>query len=251
METAAARHSTVLVGTCGFAESHQRSFRDFRILEIQQTFYQPPRLDTAQRWREAAPPDFVFTLKAWQLITHEAGSPTYRRLREPLGSRELAQAGGFRWNAVTRMAWKRTLAVARVLRVGAIVFQTPPSFLPTRDNVRRLRHFFAVIERPRFWLVFEPRGSGWTADLLRPLLDELALIHGVDPFLGRPVGNGLRYYRLHGRPAYGYRHRYTDAELWKLKMMLDPERANWVLFNNAHMAEDARRFIRLLKESPP
>jgi len=51
------------------------------VVEVQQTFYQIPRIATGKRWREEAPPDFEFTMKAWQLITHEPSSPTYRRLR--------------------------------------------------------------------------------------------------------------------------------------------------------------------------
>ena len=80
------RRGKIFVGTCGFAEAQQRLFRDFTVLEVQQTFYQPPRVSTAQRWRSTAPNDFIFTLKAWQLITHEATSPTYRRLKEPLSN---------------------------------------------------------------------------------------------------------------------------------------------------------------------
>ena len=53
----------ILIGTCGFAESHRKLFGEFDILEVQQTFYQPPRLSTAERWREEAPAEFVFTLK--------------------------------------------------------------------------------------------------------------------------------------------------------------------------------------------
>ncbi len=61
-------------------------------------FYEPPRDGTMRRWRAQAPIDFEFTIKAWQLITHDALSPTYRRLRSPLtevdrGSSE-AWAGG-------------------------------------------------------------------------------------------------------------------------------------------------------------
>lgn len=61
---------TLHVGTCGFAEAQDDLFRDFSILEVQKTFYQPPKVETAQRWRRKAPSDFVFTMKAWQLITH-------------------------------------------------------------------------------------------------------------------------------------------------------------------------------------
>jgi uncharacterized protein YecE (DUF72 family) len=64
--------NAVKVGCCGFAGSQGRCFRDFRLVEVQQTFYEPPRVTTAERWRAKAPADFEFTLKAWQLITHEA-----------------------------------------------------------------------------------------------------------------------------------------------------------------------------------
>ena len=238
----------VRVGTCGFAESHERTFRDFGLVEIQQTFYQPPRPATARRWREEAPRDFTFTLKAWQLVTHDARSPTYRRLREPLSPQQLGQAGSFRWNPVTHMAWERTLETALALDAKAVLFQAPRSFGPTPENLRRMRTFFEKIPRHGLRLVFEPRGEGWTDRLLHPLLRELELVHGVDPFLRTPVGRGLRYFRLHGRPAYHYRYRYSDEELRQLRTRLSRAWPNLVLFNNDHMAEDARRFLRLLEE---
>jgi uncharacterized protein YecE (DUF72 family) len=73
----AAARARIRVGCCGFALAQPRYFRTFRLLEVRQTFYQPPRLATLQRWRQQAPPGFEFTLKAWQLITHEPTSPTF------------------------------------------------------------------------------------------------------------------------------------------------------------------------------
>ena len=237
------------VGTCGFAKSHKDTFEDFRIVEVQQTFYQPPRAATVERWRKEAPDDFTFSLKAWQLLTHEASSPTYRRLREPLSDSELAQVGSFQWKRVTRMAWHRTLEVSEALQAEAIVFQTPRRFLPTRDNLRRIVGFFEAIDRRGRHLVFEPRGAAWTDRILRPVLADLTLVHGLDPFLHRPVNGGIRYFRLHGRPAYHYRYRYTGAELLALRGMLSGTWPNWVLFNNDRMADDAKRFIQLLSSS--
>ncbi len=236
------------VGTCGFAVSQAATFRHFHMVEIQQTFYQPPRPETAARWRARAPEGFVFTLKAWQLLTHTASSPTYRRLKEALPAGRLASAGGFKWNPVTRMAWHKTLEVARVLQAEGVVFQTPPSFLPSATNLTRLRRFFEAIERNGMYMVFEPRGETWSDELVRELTAELDLVHGTDPFLRPPVSLGMRYFRLHGRPAYHYRYRYSDAELRNLRSFLSPEHPNRVLFNNDHMAEDARRFIRLLAD---
>lgn len=236
----------ILVGTCGFAESHRKTFKDFGIVEIQQTFYQPPRVATVERWREEAPDDFVFSLKAWQLLTHEGTSPTYRRLREPLSESELTKVGSFKLNSVTRMAWNRTLALAEVLQAEAVVFQTPRSFLPIRDNLRRIYRFFETVDRQERYMVFEPRGDAWTDDVVRRVITDLTLVHAVDPFLRRPVGRGMRYFRLHGRPAYHYRYGYSQADLSALYDMLSRTSPNWVLFNNDSMAKDAKRFIRLI-----
>lgn len=236
----------ILIGTCGFAESHRKLFGEFDILEVQQTFYQPPRLSTAERWREEAPEEFVFTLKAWQLITHEARSPTYRRLKENLTDSELTQTGSFRWNPVTRMARERTRAIAEALQAGAVLFQTPRSFPPTAHNLECIRRFFGNLDRGALRLVFEPRGEAWTDGILRPLLRDLQLVHGVDPFLRQPLGRGLRYFRLHGRPAYHYHYRYSEAELLELKRMMSGSWPHWVLFNNDSMVEDARRFRSLV-----
>jgi uncharacterized protein YecE (DUF72 family) len=66
----------IQVGCCGFAAAKAKYHKNFAVVEIQQTFYQPPQEKTAEKWRNEAPPDFEFTLKAWQLITHPPQSPT-------------------------------------------------------------------------------------------------------------------------------------------------------------------------------
>jgi uncharacterized protein YecE (DUF72 family) len=230
------------VGTCGFAGAQARAFAELDLVEIQQTFYEPPRPDTARRWRERAPESFRFTLKAWQLITHPASSPTYRRLRTPLSEAQRRRCGAFRLNDVTRMAWDRTLEIARLLRAEAVVLQTPASFRPTAEHLDNLHRFLSRIDRAGLALAFEPRGEAWTEAILRPLLDALDLIHAVDPFLREPLTAGLYYFRLHGRPAYHYHHRYTDAELARLAERCLAPGDYRVLFNNDAMAEDARRF---------
>lgn len=240
------RHAHVRVGTCGFAAAQATLFREFNILEVQQTFYQPPKVATVTRWRERAPADFVFTIKAWQLLTHEPGSPTYRRLKEELDSARLAQAGSFKWTDVTRMAWERTQVIAEALGAEAILFQTPRSFTPSQENLDRLYRFFAHIDRGRHRMAFEPRGEAWDEATLRKLVADLDLIHVVDPFIRQPVGRGLRYFRLHGRPAYHYHYRYSDSDLQQLEQSLSKAWPNWVLFNNDEMASDAKRFLQQL-----
>jgi uncharacterized protein YecE (DUF72 family) len=95
----------IKVGCCGFTVSQREYFKLFNHIEIQQTFYQLPRLQTAEKWRQIAPTGFEFTIKAWQLITHEATSPTYRRLGKKVPASEADRYGRFRptWEVVE--AW--------------------------------------------------------------------------------------------------------------------------------------------------
>src|SRR4051812_47148466 len=104
----------VRVGLCG-ASNLPSYAESFRVLEVQQTFYSPPRDETLLRWRASVPADFEFVVKAWQLVTHEARSPTYRRLRVPLADDERPLAGSFRDTPVVERGWRTTLHCAELL----------------------------------------------------------------------------------------------------------------------------------------
>jgi uncharacterized protein YecE (DUF72 family) len=238
------------VGCCGFPLSLTRYARVFRVVEVQQTFYQPPLARTLEKWRTQVPPGFEFTLKARQLITHEATSPTYRRLRERLGDQEKAEVGAFRLSAPVLRAWERTLECARILGSRVILLQCPARFGPTEENKTNLRAFLRKIRSDtrsksqveRLSLVWEPRGE-WKTEEVKELCEELRLVHGVDPFQQMPVTSDGAYFRLHGRG--GYRHRYSDAELEELRSKTRAWSPCYVLFNNLSMREDAQRFQKL------
>ncbi len=235
----------VRLGLCGYTMGAAAYFREFRVVEVQQTFYEPPRDETLVRWRRQAPLRFEFTLKAWQLVTHDGSSPTYRRLRRPLTETERAEAGSFRATPVVRAAWRRTLECAALLRATAVLLQCPRSFRPTGENVERLRAFCTTAERPeRMRLLWEPRGE-WPPELVRALCDELGLVHAVDPFVMDTQTPEEPYFRLHG--VTGSRHVYTDDELERLRGMLPPgANTAYVLFNNIPRVGDVRRFAALL-----
>jgi hypothetical protein len=73
----------IRLGMCGFTIGTAEYYRQFPVVEVQHTFYDPPPLPTLERWRTEAPEGFEFTMKAWQVITHLGTSSTYRR--EPRG----------------------------------------------------------------------------------------------------------------------------------------------------------------------
>lgn len=247
--TPAKRWPMTKVGLCGFTLAQRDYARYFPVVEVQQTFYEPPSDAVMRRWLAAVPPDFEFTLKAWQLITHEAKSPTYRRLKRPLTEQERAACGGFRDTAVVRAALDRTLACAKLLGASTLLFQCPASFRPTPENVERLRHFIVHVARPAcpagLRLAWEPRGKPWTeqAELAADLCRELGLVYVVDPFVDAIRATaGPVYLRLHG--LTGARHVYTDAELRRLADMTPADA--YVMFNNIPRVNDARRFSALV-----
>jgi uncharacterized protein YecE (DUF72 family) len=237
---------TIKVGLCGFTMSALRYPQYFPVVEVQQTFYQPPSVEVINRWRAQMPGAFEFTVKAWMLITHLAKSPTYRRLRRPLSPQEAAEAGAFRESDIVDEGWRVSLDAARRLRATKMLFQTPASFKPTAENLANMRRFFTRIERPvGMRMMFEPRGPAWTSEIVKPLVGDLDLVHVVDPFVGPTVSRDLVYYRLHG--VTGTRHVYTNDELQKLVEMT-PDGA-YVMFNNIPRVGDAERFKLMLTSS--
>jgi uncharacterized protein YecE (DUF72 family) len=240
--------SGIRVGCCGLPVGLARYAQVFSTVEVQQTFYQPPSVRTLENWRKKVPATFEFTLKAWQLITHEASSPTYRRLAEKLSDRKKREVGAFRLSSTVMAAWERTLDCARALSVRTILFQCPARFSPTAQNVSNLRTFFCEIDRRSpggrpFTYIWEPRGD-WSSSEIRELCDELGLVHGVDPLQQPSVTDALGYFRLHGRRGYAYR--YTKEDLEHLLTLTRARESCYVFFNNVSMWDDARSFQALL-----
>src|SRR5688572_27417656 len=233
------------LGMCGFTIGAAAYFRQFKVVEVQQTFYDPPSLSTLEKWRQEAQPSFEFTMKAWQVITHFGTSSTYRRLRSPFTQQARGEAGGFRWNRTIVNAWQRTLECARVLRATAILFQCPASFQPTDENIAAMRHFFAEIKRPAgVTLLWEPRGP-WPDDVVLAICRDLQLIHAVDPFVRPSLTPGLLYWRLHGNRSH-YAN-YTDAELQQIWSWISEHAGTdaYVLFNNIPRVQDIKRLREL------
>lgn len=238
--------SRVKIGTCGFGRTKEEYVEMLSTVEIQHTFYQPPQIKTLAGWREIVSPDFEFTLKAWQLITHESKSPTYKRLKKKLTEEDLAEAGYFKPTAIVKEAWETTRACAEALKANTILFQCPASLKPTDENIANIKTFFSGIERGDLNFCWEPRGKDWTDEIVREICEEFDLWHTVDPFVRNTVTPGKVYFRLHGRG--GWRYKYEEGELEELASMLPEEGTSYVFFNNREMLADAMVFEKIVKE---
>lgn len=184
------------VGTCGWSYPEWRGVfypqglrqadflkhyvERFGTVEIDNTFYRLPRPAAVAAWRAAAPPGFLFALKAHRFITH------MKKLKEPAEG-----LGNF-------------LPLVEPLgeRLGPILFQLPPRW--ARDDARLEGLLEALPPGRRFAVEF--RDDSWLAPPVTALLER----HGVafcQSDIPKPpadiVTAGFVMLRLHGptRPS--------------------------------------------------
>jgi len=232
----------IKAGCCGFPKGKKKYFEQFKLVEIQQTFYKPPLIETTQKWREEVPEDFEFSLKAWQEITHLPSSPTYRKAGLQISADKEGNYGFFKPSEEVFGAWGKTRDVAQVLKTRVIIFQCPAKFTPSTENIENMRYFLTNIDREDFIFVWEPLG-GWSYNVITALCQDLDLVYCVDPLESKSAYGKLKYFRLHG--GRDYRHQYSDDELARLRELRNGEA--YVLFNNITMYDDALRFKQLIQ----
>jgi uncharacterized protein YecE (DUF72 family) len=210
----------------------KRYFESYSLVELNSTFYEYPRLETVEGWREKAPENFEFTVKAHHDISHKA------RMRVDENSLK---------------AFETMKQICKTLKAKILLFQTPGSFRP--DKLGEAEKFFENINREDLTLVWETRGPEWekseVVEKLRQVLSRLGVVHVTDPFRVLPAYTGqIAYFRLHGLGVGLYYYQYTDDELRRLGEIAKNFEAEgkrvYVLFNNLSMFEDGLRFMQYL-----
>jgi uncharacterized protein YecE (DUF72 family) len=210
----------------------KRYFENYRLVELNSTFYEYPKLETVEGWREKAPGDFEFTVKAHQDISHKAK---------------------MKLDETCIKAFEKMKEICRTLNAKILLIQTPGSFRP--DKLGEAEKFFANINREDLTLVWETRGPEWekpeVVEKLRQVLSRLNVVHVTDPFRVLPAYTGqIAYFRLHGLGEELYYYQYTDEELRRLSEIAKNFEAEgktvYVLFNNLSMFEDGLRFMHYL-----
>ncbi len=242
---------TAYIGVCGFPKKRELIFKNLDGVELQETFYRLIKEDKIIRLKNGAPPGFIFTMKANQIITHCSTSPTYRRSTLPENFRK-ENLGFFKPTEEVRLAYQHSLHLAKLLSARALIFQCPPSFKPTTDNLSNLRAFFREANRERpseLFFGLELRAE-WPQELIKKVCKDFDLIHVVDLFRENPVAGKIHYFRLHGRGKYSYRYSEEELrELWQ-KIRQLPEKDCFLFFNNTFMYENALQMREIsLKDS--
>jgi len=210
----------------------------FSVIEINSSFYGPPRPSAARAWltRVAHRPEFRFTAKLWRGFTHgRNATPSDEKLfKEGMGP--LIEAGC----------------------LGAVLLQFPWSFKNEPENrayVGRLRKCFA--EYP---LVLEVRHSSWTdADWLDALAEMNIGFCNIDqPLFHRSIApsaqstSTIGYVRLHGRnykqwfsakadvrERYDHLYAVDELEPWadRVRLVAEDTQETYVVMNNHNLGK--------------
>jgi len=197
----------------------------FDTVEINNSFYRLPEPSTFAAWRERAPDDFLYAIKASRFLTH------LKRLREP------------------EEPVARLFEHARELHdhFGPILYQLPGSF---HRDLQRLDDFLGVLPRTLGELgakpaahqlqhVVEFRHPSWYVEETYEVLDAHAAAMCLHDMRGSaitsPFVGPFTYVRFHG-PSGRYFGRYdiTRLDMWaaRLHEQLQDGRPVYAYFNN-------------------
>ncbi len=235
------------VGTFYPEELPQRQWlayyaQHFSTTELNFSFYRMPTARTLEGMTRHVPPDFLFSVKAFQGLTHEldfSHAPAFVAALRPLLERQ---------------------------QLGAVLLQFPYRFHNTaanRDALKRLRE--ALPDLP---LAVEFRVADWLNETTLSLLRALSMAYvSVDmpPLPGNmpPVVHvtaPLSYVRFHGRNVqtwwdheeswqrYDYAYQEDELEAWIPKLRFLAERSARVLvYANNHWQGQAATTARQLR----
>jgi uncharacterized protein YecE (DUF72 family) len=210
----------------------------FNTVEINSSFYGPPRPETTKKWIESVKlnSDFRFTAKLFQSFTHSRKPAPLDEKEFKDGIAPLMEAG----------------------RLGALLMQFPWSFKNDADS----RTYVVDLARRfrEYQLVLEVRHSSWMDEGVRDLLAELGIgICNIDqPLFKRSIRPDARvtsdigYVRLHGRnykqwfsPKANVRERYDhlysveELEPWveRIRQIAKDANETYAVANNHNIGK--------------
>jgi uncharacterized protein YecE (DUF72 family) len=204
----------------------------FDTVELNNSFYQLPKVESLLAWREAVPEGFTFAVKGSRFITH------MKKLKDP--------------ETATRPFFERIALLEG--KLGPILWQLPPRW---GVDVPRFQHFLDVLPAG-YPYAFEFRDPSWYDDRIFALLAERHHGFCIYDLAGHqsPIleTSRLIYVRLHGPSHLKYHGSYRDEALaaWAERLVgwASQGREVWVYFDNdtaGHAPHDARRLLELIR----
>jgi uncharacterized protein YecE (DUF72 family) len=142
----------------------------FPITEVDSTYYSPPSERVAKLWAERTPPEFLFDVKAFRLLTHH---PTpkkslWRDIRDALPDDVASKVNVYAEKMPQELvddAFDRFVSALDPLRdagkLGVVLFQFPPYFFPARTSYAYLEWLAARLRDADVMGAIEFRQQKW------------------------------------------------------------------------------------------
>jgi uncharacterized protein YecE (DUF72 family) len=143
----------------------------FPLTEVDSTYYAPPAEQQARLWAERTPDGFRFDVKAYSLLTGHPTRPKslWKDLREQLPEEVASKRNVYAHHLDSEAmdeAWRRFERALRPLhdegRLGGVLFQYPPWFVPRRENRHELEMLRGRL--PDYRICVEFRSPMWLAE---------------------------------------------------------------------------------------
>lgn len=229
---------TIYCGTCGYSyESWKGNYfpkeekdkldyysREFNSIEINATFYSILPNNTIERWKTK---DLLFSIKAHGYFTH----------RKLLNIDE-------NWKKLWHTFWTKCKILED--KLGPILFQFPPRFKNTDNNMNKLDKLYSVLDKNGKY-AFEFRDKSWYNDQLYKKLKKynwclcIVNVQNDNGWCGN-LDNGTTpivktcdwgmYVRFHGSKGQ-YRGEYSMYKINKTVLnLLKLEKSLYFYFNN-------------------
>jgi uncharacterized protein YecE (DUF72 family) len=204
----------------------------FDTVEINSTFYRPANTEMAQAWVRKTPPEFIFTVKVWQKLTHPS-----KLGEDAAGANE--KWGPFDKSDVVRFT-EGIEPLVEAGRLGALLFQYPASFICDPANLERLEATLAAFDiYPK---VVELRHRSWS-DCNQATQQLLERLQSTWVFIDEPKfpTSVKQEINAHGDVAYLRLHGRNHEKWWK-------HQDAWERYDYFYSGESIRRLADRLKE---
>lgn len=227
----------LLIGTAGWSVDRQearfsqsgtaleRYASVFSAVEVNSSFYRRHRPSTWQRWSEAVPANFLFSVKLPKVITHDLALFGVELHLDAFFD-DVAHLGN---------------------NLGAVLVQLPPKLSFEPPVV--LSFMQALRDRTDVPTFLEPRHPSWASSAAEELLVEFNVKRVyADPQLVElrsAVGPEPAYFRLHGSPKVYYSE-YANAQLEGYASMIrSRDERTWCIFDNTASGAALRDALKL------
>lgn len=297
----------ILVGTCSWtdktlvdsgwyppqaksAEDRLRYYaHEFPIVEVDSTYYSVPTERNAALWAERTPADFTFDIKSYALFTHHPAPVRSlpKDLREALPPALREKRNLYYRDAPPDLRddlWQRfnsaLLPLDSAGKLGTILFQFPPWFLPGRDSADYVLE--AKDRLGQYTIAVEFRNDRWLSERNQERTLKLLADHAI-PYVCVDEPQGFRssvppvvavtapvaLLRMHGRnyetwekkgigaaERFDYLYNEDELEEWvpRVQRLGEGSREVHVLMNNCHndyAVRNARQLADRLGASRP